>query len=58
MVFVLKTQKSVSAEKTHIPSLTTKTNESVRDKVAWSAKFLLETATSAVFSSLEVLKDT
>ena len=33
MVFVLKVKKTVSAGKTHITSLTTKTNESVRDKV-------------------------
>ena len=34
MVFVLKVKKTVSAGKTHMTSLTTKTNESVIDKVA------------------------
>ena len=42
MVFVLKVKKTVSSGKTHMTSLTTKTNESVTDKVAL----------------LEVLKDT
>ena len=33
MVFVLKVKKTVSAGKTHITSLTTKTNESVRGRI-------------------------
>ena len=33
MVFVLKVKKTVSAGKTHITSLTTKTNESVRSRI-------------------------
>ena len=33
MIFVLKVKKTVSAGKTHITSLTTKTNESVRGRI-------------------------